>query len=240
MDFVAGLDPTRDPFGAFQHFIEARGGKGFLYGFGTSRKEFRENAPQAVPFLHHTYSREWETIGSSQLLEDDATVDLLLAGMVIPLEWNPSDTALFRSQMTPAQRALWDAEQDIGLINGVTIPLSVGTGFSGLGFHHDSTGDNHNFRKDWYRYGKEIIKAAHALDDLIRIQNPNSIIKLTPREIDCLSWLSMGYRPAEISFRMKISEKTFEKYVQGAKFKLRARTRDHAVVRAISLKIIEP
>lgn len=54
-------------------------------------------------------------------------------------------------------------------------------------------------------------------------------LRLTPRERDCLTYLAIGLRPQEICWRLKISEKTFEKYVRGAKDKLRARTRDHAI-----------
>ncbi|AOZ71013.1 hypothetical protein LPB142_10475 [Rhodobacter xanthinilyticus] len=63
---------------------------------------------------------------------------------------------------------------------------------------------------------------------------------LTPRELDCLSYLAAGLRPAEICFRLGISEKTFEKHIARAKDRLRARTRDQAVAKALILNIVTP
>ena len=47
-------------------------------------------------------------------------------------------------------------------------------------------------------------------------------------------------RPAEICWTLKISEKTFEKHIKGAKEKLRASTRDHAVAKSLVLGLIQP
>ncbi len=240
IEFIEVVKTTPDPLSSFQTFIEQRGGKGFLYGFGCGVKEMQRESAKSMPFLHHTYTKEWEELSPEPLLKNDRSVELLLEGLTNLVEWNPINSQQILEEMTPEQSSLWHAEQDIGLINGVSFPISRDFGFSGMGFHHDSGMDNRKFIADWARYGGEIIRGAIALDERVRVQEPNFFPSLTPREIDCLSWLAMGFRPAEISYRMKISEKTFEKHVQGAKIKLKARTRDHAVVRALILNIIQP
>ncbi len=241
IEFIEVVKTSHDPLSSFQTFIEQRGGKGFIYGFGCSANEVQREFANSIPFLHHTFTKEWEELSPEPLLKNDRSAELLFKGMTNLVEWNPINSQQIREEMTPEQTNLWMAEQEIGLINGVSFSLSRDFGFSGLGFHHESTEiDNRKFRADWERYGDEITRAAIALDERVRVNEPNFFPSLTPREIDCLSWLAMGFRPAEISFRLKISEKTFEKYVQGAKTKLKARTRDHAVVRALILNIIQP
>jgi DNA-binding CsgD family transcriptional regulator len=53
-----------------------------------------------------------------------------------------------------------------------------------------------------------------------------------------LAWLAAGLRPDEIADRLVIGYRRVDKYVVIAKEKLRARTRDHAVARAVILGLI--
>ncbi|MBZ4021506.1 hypothetical protein CKO11_03420 [Rhodobacter sp. TJ_12] len=94
------------------------------------------------------------------------------------------------------------------------------------------------FRRGWNKFGAELTAASNLLDVAVREARPNLLVRLTPREIDCLSWLAHGLRPKEICWRLGISEKTFEKYITSAKAKLKSRTRDQALAKAVLLKLL--
>jgi DNA-binding CsgD family transcriptional regulator len=89
------------------------------------------------------------------------------------------------------------------------------------------------FDRDWQHFGPSLHLAAQVFDTHLRKTAPNTLIGLSPREVDCLAYLVCGLRPAQISERLGISEKTFEKHIGSAKINLRARTRDQAVAKAI-------
>ncbi len=64
--------------------------------------------------------------------------------------------------------------------------------------------------------------------------------RLSPRERECMLWLSAGLRVAKIAHRLDISESAVALYITNARRKLGARTREQAVARAIMSGEIEP
>lgn len=65
-------------------------------------------------------------------------------------------------------------------------------------------------------------------------------IHLTPRERECLLWLSMGLRNAQIAYRLGIKLVTVEFHLANARRKLNATTREQAVAAAVRMGLIEP
>ncbi len=65
-------------------------------------------------------------------------------------------------------------------------------------------------------------------------------VNLSPREIECLKWISKGKTAWEIAQILKISERTAVYHIENAKRKLGVNTRNHAVAKAITLGLIEP
>ncbi|WP_419719600.1 helix-turn-helix domain-containing protein [Maritalea porphyrae] len=63
---------------------------------------------------------------------------------------------------------------------------------------------------------------------------------LSLREKECLELLAVGLRPANIGVQLQISRRTVESYIESAKLKLNARTRDQAIAIAIQARIIQP
>ncbi|EFO31299.1 ATP-dependent transcription regulator LuxR [Roseibium sp. TrichSKD4] len=61
---------------------------------------------------------------------------------------------------------------------------------------------------------------------------------LTRRELECLKWLSAGLRTAELADKLAISGPTVEFHIKNAREKLSAKTREQAVARAVSLKLL--
>ena len=65
-------------------------------------------------------------------------------------------------------------------------------------------------------------------------------VKLTPRELDCLSLLAQGKRTGQIADQLDIKPVTVEFHISNARNKLAAKTREQALVSAIMLGLMEP
>jgi DNA-binding CsgD family transcriptional regulator len=62
---------------------------------------------------------------------------------------------------------------------------------------------------------------------------------LSPRERECLIWLAKGKRVAEIAFRMGIAKVTVDLHLKQARTKLGAATREEALAKALTSRVIE-
>lgn len=83
--------------------------------------------------------------------------------------------------------------------------------------------------------GKAITEAGEAT-----ISEADMGTKMTPREFECLYWLSRGKTTAEISPLLKISERTVNFHITNICEKLGAANRTQAIAKAFSLKLIDP
>ena len=64
-------------------------------------------------------------------------------------------------------------------------------------------------------------------------------VSLTPRQVECLSRISMGDTTHEIARALGLSRHTVDHYVSSACDKLHAKTRAHAVALAILHSLID-
>lgn len=71
------------------------------------------------------------------------------------------------------------------------------------------------------------------------LQKLPRVIGLAPREKETLELLVAGLRPDKIADQMGIGYRTVDKYINSAKRKLHARTRDQAVANALIYKAID-
>ena len=67
---------------------------------------------------------------------------------------------------------------------------------------------------------------------------PEPIALLSPRELDALSYLGMGYARSQAAELMSISEHTLRSYIEGARRKLGALNTTHAVARGVAEGLI--
>jgi len=74
--------------------------------------------------------------------------------------------------------------------------------------------------------------------DLEPDRTPEHAQALSPREVDAVTLLAMGYNRAQVAQSLAISEHTVRVYVESARFKLGAMNTTHAVARAISRGLI--
>lgn len=63
---------------------------------------------------------------------------------------------------------------------------------------------------------------------------PEPTRPLSPREVDALTFLAMGYARGQVAEMLSISEHTLRAYIESARFKLGASNTVHAVAKAIS------
>ncbi len=67
---------------------------------------------------------------------------------------------------------------------------------------------------------------------------PEQAQSLSPREVDAMTLLAIGYSRAQVANTLSISEHTLRVYIESARFKLGALNTTHAVARAISRGLI--
>lgn len=67
---------------------------------------------------------------------------------------------------------------------------------------------------------------------------PEKTQTLSPREVDAMTFLAMGYSRAQVAETLSISEHTLRVYIESARFKLGAVNTTHAVARALSRGLI--
>lgn len=89
---------------------------------------------------------------------------------------------------------------------------------------------------------RSLILVAHYLNQkalkLERGRVPEPIRALSPREMDALTYLGMGYSRGQVADLLEISEHTVRAYIESARFKLGALNTTHAVARAITEGLI--
>ena len=85
---------------------------------------------------------------------------------------------------------------------------------------------------------RDIILMAHFLNqkalELEKDRQPEPVRLLSPREVDTLTFLAMGYGRGQVAEMLSISEHTLRAYIESARFKLSASNTMHAIARAVS------
>ena len=69
-------------------------------------------------------------------------------------------------------------------------------------------------------------------------RQPEQQQALSPREIDAMTLLAIGYSRAQVANSLSISEHTLRIYIESARYKLGALNTTHAVARAMSRGLI--
>jgi len=175
--------------------------------------------------------------GENRLLDNDLSFEHALR-----------ETDLFKwhdlSQWEDAskeQRAQGYAEREMGLYVGFTLPTTYF-----CNHHYGAMGVSmaefspEEYEKFWPEKHVELMQVLSLLDAGMREQHLKHVIGLAPREKETMEWLASGKRPDQIADLMKIGYRTVDKYIDSSKRKLKARTRDQAVAKALIFNVIEP
>lgn len=124
---------------------------------------------------------------------------------------------------------------------GFSIPIRGPNGQFAL-FTISNTTDDEAWAEFTKSNQRDLILIAHFLNqkalELEKGRAPEPVRSLSPREIDALTFLAMGYSRGQVSDMLSISEHTLRAYIESARFKLGALNTTHAVARALAEGLI--
>ena len=148
---------------------------------------------------------------------------------ITPFTWIESKNWRTLSQ---GERDLWETVNAWGWIDGYSVPIHGPAGYFGL-VTMASTDPivSHTVRRHLHALAILVHDRCRALTAIDPVNGPNS--PLTARELECLRWVAAGKTDPEISTIMSISATTIKGHIDGARRKLDARTRAHAVLRMV-------
>lgn len=218
--------------------LAVRGVSSAMFGVLASRRELEHLKLSQALIWRSSHKQEYfDAFDDNALLDNDLTADHCIRQNNLffwhdPMNWkNASPSQIKRAQI----------ERDLGLAIGFTVPSSyyfpAQVGGVGISMPDVPIGE---FERFWRKEGRDLVTLCGILDAGMRGQHMSELVSLSPREVECLTWLAVGLRPDRIADRFGVGDKSIEKYIAGARRKLKARTRDHAVAKALMLGLINP
>lgn len=211
------IERVRDAFGIdhiVYHWVDSAGEQ---YGCGTYEDSWVER------YLEQGYLRtDPVIIGCYQRFH--------------PVDWKRLDWST-----KPARIFLKDALEH-GLGNqGYSIPIRGPNGQFAL-FTVNHSCDDETWTKFTEDHSREMILMAHYFNrkalEFEPDRGPEQVQPLSPREVDALTLLAIGYSRAQVAKTLSISEHTLRVYIESARFKLGALNTTHAIARALSCGFI--
>lgn len=183
-----------------------------------------------------TYSPDWV---ERYLEQDYLRIDPVIQGCYQrfhPVDWKRLDWS------SKAVRALMKDAQDYGIGNqGFSVPLRGPNGQFAL-FTVNHSCDDETWTHFCEDHRRDLILVAHYFNqkalEFEPDRTPATPQSLSPREVDALTLLALGYGRAQVADTLSISEHTLRVYIESARFKLGAINTVHAVARAQSLGLI--
>ncbi|MDJ0827640.1 MAG: LuxR family transcriptional regulator [Rhodobacter sp.] len=183
-----------------------------------------------------TYPLTWV---DRYLEQDYARVDPVVQGCYRrfhPVDWKRLDWS------GKQVRDFMGEAQDAGVgQQGFSVPIRGPNGQFALFTVSDRRTDT-AWNKYTERHVRDMILAAHFVNqkalEIERGTDETQQRNLSPREVDALTMLAMGYSRAQAAESLSISEHTLRVYIESARFKLNASNTTHAVARALTLGLL--
>ncbi|WP_050604080.1 LuxR family transcriptional regulator [Ruegeria sp. 6PALISEP08] len=153
-----------------------------------------------------------------------------------PVDWKSLD---WSSRI--AKSFLEDARSHGVGNQGYSIPIRGPNGQFAL-FTVNHSCDDQTWQRFISTYGRELILVAHYINrkalEFEKDRQPDSARNLSPREIDAITLLALGYSRAQVAHSLSISEHTLRVYIESARSKLGAHNTTHAIATALSRGLI--
>ncbi len=183
-----------------------------------------------------TYSDEWR---DHYIAQNYIRTDPVIIGCFQrfhPVDWKRLDWS-----GKPARKFLGDALRHGVGNQGYSIPIRGPNGQFAL-FTANHSCDDSAWADFTEANSRELILIAHYFNRKALEFEPDrkgeQSRALSPREIDAMTLLAMGYSRAQVADTLSISEHTLRVYIESARFKLGAHNTTHAVARALSRGLI--
>jgi DNA-binding CsgD family transcriptional regulator len=155
------------------------------------------------------------------------------AQMVRPFLW---DEVSGKGNLTDSQRLVFQEGREAGLKNGASVPIH-GPGAAKAYLAVANALAEEEFAKLFLRHRHElqlIATYAHECILALGIQTPpQATVRLTPREIDVMSWVARGKTRWEIAEILGISEETVKNHLEHASARLGVNNKTHAAALAL-------
>ncbi|KIN71390.1 Autoinducer-binding transcriptional regulator, LuxR family protein [Sulfitobacter guttiformis KCTC 32187] len=183
-----------------------------------------------------TYSPEWQ---QKYLEENYLRIDPVVQGCFQrfhPVDWKQLDWS------SKAAREFLKVSAEYGVGNqGFSIPIRGPNGqFAMFTVNHSC--DDDIWESFTVEHRRDLILIAHYFNEKALEfepgRQPGQQQPLSPREIDAMTLLAIGYSRAQVANSLSISEHTLRVYIESARFKLGALNTTHAVARALSRGLI--
>lgn len=183
-----------------------------------------------------TYSDAWR---QRYLEQNYLRIDPVISGCFQrfhPVDWKRLDWS------SKAARAFQLEAIEYGVGNqGYSVPVRGPNGQFAL-FTVSTDATDAEWEEFTNKNGRDLILIAHYFNrKALEIETdrlPEASRALSPREVDVMTLLAMGYSRAQVAESLEISEHTARVYLESARFKLGAMNTTHAVARAISRGLI--
>lgn len=239
-DFIADLNDKKTFETAWQlacKFFANHGLPWVCYGYANVAVGLENSVPTFRSTIREDFVKRWFEEGL--YAEDPAVKHTLsfLHGKVFGAEFITKD------QTT---KAVWEFYNDLRNIDSnsvIVMPIRnnprMATGFFEIGGAFNNTEMNKYLEDNKDRITLAIHYTDHRLVELTKSEDAIDS-GLTLREKQCLQWLAKGLHNDGIATKLGISLPTVKLHLLNARKKLKASTREQALVRAVNLGLIEP
>lgn len=183
-----------------------------------------------------TYSDEWR---DRYIEQNYLRIDPVIMGCYQrfhPVDWKSLDWS------SKAARQFQKESLECGVGNqGFSVPIRGPNGqFALFTINHDC--DDVTWQSFTETHRRDLILIAHSFNEKALSfepgRSPEVNQPLSPREVDAMTLLAIGYSRAQVAESLSISEHTLRVYIESARFKLGALNTTHAVARALSRGLI--
>ncbi|MEM6304386.1 MAG: LuxR family transcriptional regulator [Pseudomonadota bacterium] len=183
-----------------------------------------------------TYSLDWQ---QRYMEQNYQRIDPVIIGCYQrfhPVDWKRLDWS------SKPVRAFLQEAIEYGLGNqGYSVPIRGPNGQFAL-FTVNHTCDDDTWAAFTDAHQRALILVAHYLNEKALEfepdRKPDAAPSLSPREVDAMTLLAIGYSRAQVADTLSISEHTLRVYIESARFKLGALNTTHAVARALTRGLI--
>lgn len=144
--------------------------------------------------------------------------------------------------LDPRERGFIREAAETGFRAGISCMIRAKGAMGAAGWNLGSTMDRQQLETVFAEQGHVLRLAAHLSHEKLSQSDGAAEAAsraLSVRETECLKWLAGGLRTKEIAERMAIQPITVELHLRNARTKLGARTREHALARALATGVLE-
>ncbi|MDD3182679.1 MAG: LuxR family transcriptional regulator [Alphaproteobacteria bacterium] len=213
---------------AVRTHIEPQGFERFTYALLIS-----PHGPVNKPLYISTYPSEWANRYVQQKYASRDLIMRFVATTLRPFLW---DEVSEHAEITKVQHQIFNEASDFNILSGGSVPIH-GPGAVKASFAVASSLPEPEFARLFLAQRHELhLVATYAHErmlDIGLIKDPRLSFKLTPREVDVLTWTACGKTAWEISEILSLSEDTVREYIKNACRALNTNNKTHAIAVAL-------